>query len=294
MATYIQLRAEPAWGAEFAPPNLDAFYRQLRAFYGLGAAAIGGKGDNNHLSGYHRSRRWIAESRYCTNRSYSVVLAGDKGGNENWLAALDATIPAQQLYATCHRLDAAVRVGRLPQVAQWFGTFDGKTVVGWSYGRPSSSDSSHLWHLHVSFYRTLADVDHTLLYEIITGTEDGSDDMVTVVEDKLHPGDFYATDGVTFHRYVLDGPTTPNGIGDVGWELSGKGGGPKLCTNTVIATAPHITILKMDIGRIVYVTEPAPPSGGYTEEQIRDIAEEEARDEIANTKVVTTLTPAGD
>lgn len=282
MPTYAELAKEPAWGAEFAPPNLDAFYKQLRAFYNLGPAAIGGKGDNKHLSGYHRSRRWIVTSVYCTNRTYSTVQAGDKGGNENWLAALDATIPAQKLYDACRRLDSAVRAGRLPQVSQWFGSFDGKTVVGWSYGRPSTSDSSHLWHLHISFYRSLADANHTELYEILTGTDEGDD--VTLIAQAGQSG-ANVKRAQDKHRQV--DPTLPASYADsqygptttaVQKRLVGAGDGTKYTTGD---EALFNTILLQRQGS----------GGDWTEAQIREIAEDVAEQEIADAEVSVTLTP---
>lgn len=273
MPSYLELAKEPAWGAEFAPPNLNLFYQQLRQFYGLGPAAIGGKGDNRHLSGYHRSRRWIKESIYCTNRTYSVTRTEDRGGDDNWLAALDATIPAQQLHDACHRLDAAVRAGQLPQVAQWFGTFDGETVVGWSYGQPAKSDDSHLFHLHISFYRSLANADETQLYGILTGTSEGDDTMAKIglFEDADNPGHYFFWDGWERRDIDLSNKTIyPNGIGDIGWVISGKayfapatGPDPNFATmmhaaysNPVIPTGNHVSIPRMSTVRFTGVESP--------------------------------------
>lgn len=182
MPTYSQLASEPAWNAEFAPPNLDRFYRWLRDHYNMTAQWIGGKGDNNHLRGYHRSRHWILTSIYASRgvNDYSIQHALDQGGDENWYSALDASLPAvvgapnSPLYAACRRLDQAVRAGMFPQIREWYGTFDGITVVGWNAvtGQPASSDKSHLGHLHISFFRSLADSDHRLLYQVITGEVD--------------------------------------------------------------------------------------------------------------------------
>lgn len=205
MPTYAELGREPAWGAEFAPPNLERFYQLLRAHYNLGPAVIGGKGDYRHLSGYHRSRRWILESKYASNRTYSVTKTLDKGGDANWLAALDASIPKPELFAVCRRVDAAVRAGELPQVAQWFGTYDAKTVVGWSYGKPGTSDSSHLFHLHISFYRSRANDDHTHLYEVITGGASMS--TIDLSKWTLPAGAFYGDKA---------GPANSRGGGQVG------------------------------------------------------------------------------
>jgi hypothetical protein len=176
MATYLELLAEPEWKAEVAPPNLKKLGDALRAHYGLTASAIGYKGDNRHLKGAHRSRRWIKNSAYCTNRTYTVSRTpGDRsGGDDDWLAGLDATLPRAELIAACARLDAAVRAGRLEKITEWYGNDDGDTRVdGYDNiaNRAATSDSSHLWHLHITFDRGRANEDHSDLLAILTGTE---------------------------------------------------------------------------------------------------------------------------
>ena len=73
-----------------------------------------------------------------------------------------------------------MRAGQLPGLAEWFGTFDGKTVVGWYEGHASSSDSSHLTHFHGGFWNQYANDPATLaaVYGAITGSGNpGGDDM---------------------------------------------------------------------------------------------------------------------
>jgi hypothetical protein len=171
MATYLQLAKEPEWGAEVEAPAHAALNARLRAFFGLTKAECGSKGDNNHLRGRHRSRRWCLESMYCTNRTYGTTDARDKKGDENWLRASDVGIRGQQLQDASRRIDAAVRAGRLPAVAEWFGTFDGRTVVGWFEGHASSSDESHLYHLHLGIWTGFCndEAQMQLLGDLITG-----------------------------------------------------------------------------------------------------------------------------
>lgn len=180
---YALLRAEPWWGREFAPPNLEALYVGVRLFLGRGPEAVGGKGDNKHLRGYHRSREWILNSRYSLygKADYSVQHPRDLAGDGRWYCAMDATpFKVETLIGMCQRLDKAVRAGELPQVREWYGNIDGNQIVdGWDAvtARAASSDSSHLWHLHISFFRSLANHDHTHLLAVLTG-----DDMPTVGE----------------------------------------------------------------------------------------------------------------
>lgn len=185
MATYLELQAEPWWGAEYIPPNLRILVERLQRFYELGWTHIGCKGDNNHLRGYHRSRAWILNSRFCTNRTYSVSRTpGDRsGGDANWLCAIDMTIPRTALLAACSRLDTAVKAGKLEKLTEWYGNKDGDSRVdGYDNiaNQVASSDDSHLWHLHMSFDRGRANEDHADLYEILTGDTMNWSDQITL------------------------------------------------------------------------------------------------------------------
>lgn len=176
MPTYNQLDDEASWRAELAAPALVDLAAALQDHWP--AAEVGIRGDNGHLNGYHRSRRWIKESQFCTNRTYSVSrTSGDvSGGNSNWACAIDfGGIPQAELHAVCKRLDAAVRAGRLEKVTEWYGNFGGDDRVdGWDNisDRIASSDSSHLSHLHMSFDRGRANEDHSDLLAILTGEDD--------------------------------------------------------------------------------------------------------------------------
>jgi len=171
--TYFELASEPVWGAQFVPPVMNAgLIGPLRVFFNLGTSAVGAAGDNNHLYGRHRSYDWDKFSRYCTNRSYGTTKPQDQGGNRNWYRAVDVGIQGQQLIDASHRVDALTRSGTCPGIAEWFGTFDGDVVVGWFEGSPSSSDDSHLFHLHVGVWNEYANDATTMtqLYNAITGT----------------------------------------------------------------------------------------------------------------------------
>src|SRR5262245_40802418 len=146
----------------------------LRTFYGLDASTCGAPGDNNHLYWRHRSPNWDRTSRYCTNRTYGPVDPKDHAGDQNWYRAVDIGIQGPTMWDACHRLDAAVRGGEVPEVAEWFGSYDGQTVVGWYEGHPSSSDTSHLFHMHVGFWTQYANDFEVMqrVFNIVTGQED--------------------------------------------------------------------------------------------------------------------------
>jgi hypothetical protein len=156
MATYAQLEAESWWGREIVPEALAALGVRLRQAYGRPAASIGIKGDNAHLRGAHRSQEWILNSAYCTNRSYTVQT-GLSGTQARYLAGLDFTPGSTaRMIELCSRLDRAVRAGRLEQVREWYGNLDGDgRVDGYDNirNRAATSDSSHLWHLHLTVDR---------------------------------------------------------------------------------------------------------------------------------------------
>lgn len=194
MATYVQLESEVWWRQEYEPPALRDFNDSLRAFFGMGRSEIGSKGDNNHMRGRHRSMAWALNSIYCTDRTYGTRDARDKSGDPNALRATDVGITGQTLYAASARLDRAVRAGLLPCVAEWFGTVDGKTVIGWYEGHPSSSDDSHLYHLHVGLWTSYA-TNAEQLRLLATVITKGSDDMPGLFQIKGAP-EVWASDGL--------------------------------------------------------------------------------------------------
>lgn len=169
---------EPCYLAEIAPPAMTRLANALRARFPNGD--IGMRGDNHHLNGYHRSRRWIKESRYCTNGTYSISrTTGDRsGGDPNWYTAIDVDPGDQdELHAMCRRLDEAIRAGLLEKITEWYGSFGGDDIVdGWDniLNRLASSDSSHLKHLHAGFDRGRADEDHADVLAVLLGEDEDS------------------------------------------------------------------------------------------------------------------------
>lgn len=163
--------------AETVPPNLHALGEKLRTFYNLPAINVGYKGDTAHTRGYHRSRNFILNSPYCPDRHYSVSEVGNGGGDANAVSAMDITLPAAQLLPFCKRLDVAVRSGKFEKIAEWYGNKDGDQIVdGYDniHNAVSSSDSSHLWHAHLSFIRSHANDNHDDVYAMLTGTGNAS------------------------------------------------------------------------------------------------------------------------
>ncbi|MGN6166792.1 MAG: hypothetical protein ACTHQQ_01285 [Solirubrobacteraceae bacterium] len=90
---------------------------------------------------------------------YSVVLPRDRQGPSWAASALDITPEeTDRVRHLTQRLIRAVQAGdpRLRRtVREFYGTVDGVHVFGWDLhtGNPQQADDTHLWHLHLSFYR---------------------------------------------------------------------------------------------------------------------------------------------
>lgn len=125
-----------------------------------------------HKPGYHSSRQ---ENQANWPGNYSIQLPLDRQGPADKAAAIDYTMSdAEMRRRTGLLADAARRNDpRLAAVREFYGTLDSRTVYGrikdsrsgsW---RSSSADSSHLWHIHVSLFRTYVD-DHAELTPLLS------------------------------------------------------------------------------------------------------------------------------
>lgn len=183
MVTYLELNGEPWWDREYVPPSLDALADALRAHFNVGPTLIGCKGDNNHLRGYHRSDEWLANSTFCTNRTYSrSETPGNRDpGSVRWICAIDiGGMPRSELIEMCRRVDEAVRSGRYEKVTEWYGNLGGDLRVdGYNniVNRLATSDSSHLSHLHLSFDRARVGEDHSDLLAVLIGDDVSAQDV---------------------------------------------------------------------------------------------------------------------
>lgn len=120
-------------------------------------------------SGYHGTR---AENQSKWPGNYSIREAEDQGGPSDKAAAIDLTFPDAQRgdYSTisvyCRRLMASGKDRndpRLDGLREWYGQTDADShVEGWDcrHLREITSDSSHLWHIHLSWDRcNVANID---------------------------------------------------------------------------------------------------------------------------------------
>lgn len=190
MTNYAQLQAEPWWGREVVAPELDWLGDELTRRTGRPRTAAGTKGDNEHLSGSHRSQEWILNSRWATSRTYTVQsgltveqmrhIAGFDFVPGEWGSARNRKLMAEQT----GRLIAAMRAGKLDGVREVYGTTDGRTVTGWDNvrNRTVTADLSHLDHWHAGFDRRRL-TDRRLMERVLAVALGEEDDMPLTDED---------------------------------------------------------------------------------------------------------------
>jgi hypothetical protein len=172
--SYAELQRESAWNREYLTDPMREFCDRIASGLGIPRVNVGSKGDNLHLNGGHRSQRWILTSRFCTNRTYTV-WGGLPENLMDALGAIDITPKSkEQMLLICQRLDRAVRAGLIEEVVAWYGNVDGDNRVdGYDNIRNvlASSDSSHLWHLHITFNRWALAIKAVFdkLYNILMG-----------------------------------------------------------------------------------------------------------------------------
>lgn len=175
-----------------APPALNRVYTHIGPF--LNHEQRGGI-VNAGSPGYHTSYEDLLKQG--RSGDYSIQCPADKRGQKNFAAGIDITFGnLQELIQVHKRLreactpDAAGNYDpRIECVREIIGTLDGRNVSG--YNRVSTgsgtrsrvgwvssgySDSSHLWHEHISVLRDRANNENDMrgLSEVICGLAAGS------------------------------------------------------------------------------------------------------------------------
>lgn len=144
---------------EVTPAALDWLADNLCKHFKRPRVAAGTVGDPNHRNGYHRSQEFLLRSSLSTNASYSIE-SGLTAEQARWVSALDFTpATAAEMILISKRIHWATRAGLLEGVVEWYGNLGGDNRVdGWDNirNRIATSDQSHMWHLHLSFRRKLA------------------------------------------------------------------------------------------------------------------------------------------
>lgn len=145
-----------------APSSLGKFYAKLHD--GVPNTRNGGAiGDARHVKGggYHISPNLLKANGQ--RNDYSLLAPLDNNGPGDLVSAQDWTFNSQTgpqgIQTLCRRM-RLISANRDPRVVavmrEWFGTFDGRTVTGYSTYRDrvvTSSDKSHTYHIHLSLWR---------------------------------------------------------------------------------------------------------------------------------------------
>lgn len=153
----------------YAPDAINACWKTIKSR--IPNAKLGGILPPYASSGgYHNCRAVLPAS------DYSVQRANDRKGSEWASCALDVTMGPSDMKTVTQRLITATQKGdpRLGALRSFLGTINGSTVTGMDVTdrRFVTSDPSHLWHVHLSFYRSFANDTAALqkVADVFTGT----------------------------------------------------------------------------------------------------------------------------
>lgn len=162
---------------------------------GIPSAVLSGiVGDTAHSFGYHLARNELP------GNDYSVVLPPDRLGSSSNASALDISLSPSWMKTVTSRLLAAARKNdpRLHALREFCGTTDGRNTHPYDLsndqdGPLGSWDDSHLWHVHLSFYRQFSADSRALapIAEVITGKPAEEVDVMTpaqykAIQDHIH------------------------------------------------------------------------------------------------------------
>lgn len=181
--------------ATLAPPNLYKMYTLLNPH--LSSLRIGGiVGDTRHVAGggYHISRDDLRN--HGQSSDYSIQAPADRRGPGNYAAAIDISLNPAEMVTVSKRLRAAMEGhdydDRIEPLREFIGTVDNRNVCGYNRyqtvypngdtGRrtgwyPSGySEASHLWHVHLSFFRDYCNSVNDIagVAEVICGLKPGT------------------------------------------------------------------------------------------------------------------------
>jgi len=216
---------DPRIKAEWVPPTITAVGTALRQRYGTGADSIGTQGNNVHNSGYHRSENWIRNSPDSRDHDQDYSIQGElnRSQNRDAVCALDFTPGSwgtQENRRRMIELTTRVRTAalahdpRLSDVFEFAGTLNGTNVVTFRCSDGASRspfDSSHLDHMHASFFRSRALNNHDGFIDVLLGDDDMAGERADAYADSLAWGINHFTDPIT-------GANRP--IAEVQWEVA--------------------------------------------------------------------------
>lgn len=138
---------------EYAPAAIQGVYNRIT----VGSKQMSGIiGDQAHTYGYHRCRDVLP------GNDYSRVLQLDLQGDGQAASALDVKFSSADMKTVSNRLLSAAKAndGRLRGLREFGGTVDGVNTKSYDLAARHEGtnewDDTHLWHVHLSFYRAYA------------------------------------------------------------------------------------------------------------------------------------------
>lgn len=209
---------------EYGPSAIRAVFDAAAGH--LESARLSGiVGDAAHTYGYHRGRNFVADG------DYSAKLALDLAGDGEAASALDITLSDAEMQLVTLRLLAAAKAGdpRLAAVREFSGTTDGKVTHSYdlSTGREAFGewDASHLWHVHLSFYRKYVNDEASLrlVAEVLAGIAAAVAEIPVIpLEDTDEM--YIITPGTTALPVLLIGGKAVSLKSGKSWSAFGKAG----------------------------------------------------------------------
>ncbi|WP_329108574.1 hypothetical protein OG792_07930 [Micromonospora sp. NBC_01699] len=217
MATQAEFNADPWVRREIVTAELNWLGDELCRRTGRPRGAAGTKGDYQHLRGAHRSQEFVEKSPLCTSRTYTKQT-GLTADQPRHIAGFDFTPGATEaMIAQSGRLLGAMKAGQLEEVREIYCNVDGDKVVdGWDNVRnvAATSDSSHLWHWHLSLDRRHC-ANRPLMERILAialgdtanKEEEEDTDMMTPAQDGALSVTWQASDALLDMQETTDGGT---------------------------------------------------------------------------------------
>lgn len=143
--------------------------------------------------GYHLGKDQIFSSVGQKSKDYSIQTARDKAGLSDARSAMDINLPSKKEMALFNYLVTQCRKDApgTSDIREVIGTSDGKVVLRYdrqrganSQPKPGEADASHLWHIHISWYRDSEDRDKIGVFEGFFGPRSPSDENAGGVDDE--------------------------------------------------------------------------------------------------------------
>lgn len=193
-----------------APEAIYEFFNNVQEK--IPTAVLGGiVGDIYHSFGYHLARDELPSN------DYSVILELDQEGDSGAASALDISLDPNLMITVTNRLLTAARNKSplMSPVREFCGTTDGINTHPFDLatgieGPINSWDASHLWHVHISFYRAYSENFDAIksVIDVITGIQEDTLSAAEVQQINAHTDQ--AIQALAVLLLYGDGPNVPD------------------------------------------------------------------------------------